>query len=231
VTAGVPRILIVDDEAPIRKFIRIGLTAQHCEIIEAESGAEGLRLVNARSPDLVVLDLGLPDVDGQDLIQAIRAVSRAPIIVLSVRAEEREKVDALDHGASDYVTKPFGMGELTARIRALLRDRHTGPAPATSYDAGPLRVDLAGHTVTLGGESVKLSRREFDLLALLLANRGKMLTHKQLLREIWGPAHEQDTQYLRVYIGQLRQKLGDDPAAPHFIANEPGVGYRFLDPS
>jgi len=228
-TAGVPRILVIDDESAIRKFVRIGLTAQSCDVIEAENGAEGLRLVSARRPDLIVLDLGLPDVDGQEVIEAIRAVSAAPIVVLSVRAEEREKIAALDRGASDYVTKPFGMGELTARIRALLRDRHAGPAPATHYDAGPLRLDLAKHEVTLDGEQLHLSRKEFDLLALLLANRGKMLTHRQILREIWGPAHEEDTHYLRVYVGHLRQKLGDDPAEPHFIANEPGIGYRFLD--
>jgi two-component system KDP operon response regulator KdpE len=228
-TAGVPRILVIDDESAIRKFLRIGLTAQGCEVIEAENGADGLRLVGARRPDLIVLDLGLPDVDGQEVIEAIRAVSAVPVIVLSVRAEEREKIAALDRGASDYVTKPFGMGELTARIRALLRDRHTGPAPATHYVAGPLRLDLAKHEVTLDGEQMHLSRKEFDLLALLLANRGKMLTHRQILREIWGPGHEQDTQYLRVYVGQLRQKLGDDPAEPRFIANEPGIGYRFLD--
>jgi len=231
VTAGIPRILIIDDEAAIRKFVRIGLTAQQCDVIEADNGAEGLRLLTARAPDLVILDLGLPDVDGQEVIDAIRGVSAVPIIVLSVRAEEREKIAALDHGASDYVTKPFGMGELTARIRALLRDRHAAHAPATSFRAGPLHLDVQRHEVSLGGEAVKLSRKEFDLLALLLANRGKMLTHKQILREVWGPGHEEDTHYLRVYVGQLRQKLGDDPAEPHFIANEPGIGYRFLDPS
>jgi two-component system KDP operon response regulator KdpE len=231
VTAGIPRILIVDDEAAIRKFVRIGLTAQRCDVIEADNGAEGLRLLTARAPDLVILDLGLPDVDGQEVIDAIRGVSAVPIIVLSVRAEEREKIAALDHGASDYVTKPFGMGELTARIRALLRDRNSAHAPATSFRAGPLHLDVQRHEVSLSGEPVKLSRKEFDLLALLLANRGKMLTHKQILREVWGPAHEQDTHYLRVYVGQLRQKLGDDPAEPHFIANEPGIGYRFLDPT
>jgi two-component system, OmpR family, KDP operon response regulator KdpE len=230
-TAGIARILLIDDEAAIRKFVRIGLTAQQCEIIEAASAAEGLRLLSARRPELVILDLGLPDADGQDVIDAIRAVSAVPIIVLSVRAEEREKISALDRGASDYVTKPFGLGELTARIRALLRDRQPGHAPQTSYDAGPLHLDVARHEATLRGESLKLSPKEFDLLALLLANRGRMLTHRQLLREIWGPAHEQDTQYLRVYVAQLRQKLGDDPSAPHFIANEPGVGYRFLDPA
>jgi len=230
VTAGIPRILIIDDEAAIRKFVRIGLNAQRCDVIEAGNGADGLHLVSSRRPDLIVLDLGLPDVDGQEVIEAIRAVSAAPIVVLSVRAEEHEKITALDHGASDYVTKPFSIGELTARIRALLRDRHTGPAPATEYHAGPLHVSVPRHEVTLHGKPVRLSRKEFDLLALLLANRGKMLTHKQILREIWGPAHEHDTHYLRVYVGQLRQKLGDDPAAPHFIANEPGIGYRFLDP-
>jgi len=231
VTAGIPRILIIDDEGAIRKFVRIGLTAQQCDVLEADNGAEGLRLLTARDPDLVILDLGLPDVDGQEVIDAIRGVSAVPIIVLSVRAEERDKIAALDHGASDYVTKPFGIGELTARIRALLRDRHSVHAPSTSFRAGPLHLDVQRHEVSLSGEAVKLSRKEFDLLALLLANRGKMLTHKQILREVWGPGHEEDTHYLRVYVGQLRQKLGDDPAEPHFIANEPGIGYRFLDPT
>jgi two-component system, OmpR family, KDP operon response regulator KdpE len=228
-TFATPRILVIDDEAPIRKFVRIGLTTQQCEILEADCAAEGLRLLSARNPDLVVLDLSLPDTDGQDMIQAIRAVSAAPIIVLSVRASENDKISALDNGASDYVTKPFGMGELTARIRALLRDRHPGRPQATRFDAGELHLDIERHEVSLRGEALKLSRKEFDLLALLLANRGKVLTHKHLLREIWGVGHEQDTQYLRVYVGQLRQKLGDDPAAPHFIASEPGIGYRFLD--
>src|SRR5262245_44631418 len=194
-TAGIPRILIIDDESAIRKFVRIGLTAQSCDVVEAENGADGLRLVSSLRPDLIVLDLGLPDVDGQEVIEAIRAVSAAPIIVLSVRAEEREKIAALDHGASDYVTKPFSIGELTARIRALLRDRHAGPAPLTDYRAGPLRVSVPRHEVTLHDEPVYLSRKEFDLLVLLLANRGKMLTHRQILREIWGPTHENDTQY------------------------------------
>ena len=157
-TAGIPRILIIDDEAAIRKFVRIGLNAQRCDVIEAGNGADGLHLVSSRRPDLIVLDLGLPDVDGQEVIEAIRAVSAAPIVVLSVRAEEHEKITALDHGASDYVTKPFSIGELTARIRALLRDRHTGPAPATEYHAGPLHVSVPRHEVTLHGKPVRLSR-------------------------------------------------------------------------
>lgn len=228
-TAGVPRILVVDDEAPIRKFLRISLAAQNCEVIEATNGTEALRLVDTRDPDLVVLDLGLPDIDGKELILAIRAVTNVPIIILSIRAEEQEKIAALDAGASDYVTKPFALGELTARIRALLRDRRPGQPASPVFEAGALRVDVTRHQATLHGAEVKLTPKEFDLLALLISNRGKIVTHGQLLREIWGKSHEKDTQYLRVYVGQLRQKLRDDPAEPRFIANEPGLGYRFID--
>jgi two-component system KDP operon response regulator KdpE len=224
-----PRILVVDDEAPIRKFLRISLAAQHCEIIEATDGTEALRLVASHNPDVVILDLGLPDIDGKELVVAIRAVSIVPIIILSIRGAEPEKIAALDAGASDYVTKPFALGELTARIRAVLRDRRPGKPVSPVFEAGPLRVDIAKHQASLHGVEVKLTPKEFELLALLISNCGKIVTHRQMLREIWGKAHEKDTQYLRVYVGQLRQKLGDDPAEPRFIANEPGLGYRFID--
>jgi two-component system KDP operon response regulator KdpE len=230
-TAGLPRVLIVDDEAPIRKFLRISLAAQGFEVIEAPNATEALRLVGTREPDVVLLDLGLPDTDGKELIVAIRAVTNVPIIILSIRAAEKEKIAALDVGASDYVTKPFALGELTARIRAQLRDRRPDQPAKPVFEVGALRVDVVKHQVTLDGADVKLTPKEFDLLALLIANRGKIVTHSQLLRELWGKSHEKDTQYLRVYIGQLRQKLGDDPAEPRFIANEPGLGYRLIDPA
>jgi two-component system KDP operon response regulator KdpE len=231
VTAGIPRVLVVDDEPPIRKFLRISLTAEHFEIVEAADAAEALRLVSSKTPDVVILDLGLPDVVGEELIHAIRAVSQVPIIVLSIRAAEQQKIAAFDAGASDYVTKPFSLGELTARMRALLRDRRPNQPPSVVFEVGRIRVDVAKHRALLDGVEVKLTPKEFDLLALLISNHGRIVTHRQLLRDVWGKTHEQDTQYLRVYVGQLRQKLGDDPAEPRFIANEPGVGYRFIDPS
>jgi two-component system, OmpR family, KDP operon response regulator KdpE len=178
----------------------------------------------------VILDLGLPDTQGVDLIQAIRAVSNVPIIVLSVRTAEQQKIDAFDAGANDYVTKPFSLGELTARMRAQLRDRQIVRRENTVLEAGKVRIDIGSHQVRLDGNEIKLTPKEFDLLALLVANRGKVVTHRQILSELWSKAHEHDTQYLRVYVGQLRQKLGDDPAEPRFIASEVGIGYRFIDP-
>ena len=222
------RVLAIDDEPQIRKFLRISLDAQGYEVIEAATGAEGVRRCGADLPDLIVLDLGLPDQDGLKVIPELRRLTDAPIIVLSVRADEQDKVEALDAGANDYVTKPFGIEELVARVRVALRARPQAPSP-TGYAIGPLGLDLARRRVTLAGEALKLSKTEFDLLALLMRNAGLVMTHRQLLREIWGPEHEDDVQYLRVYVGQLRQKLGDDPSKPRFIANEQGVGYRFVD--
>jgi two-component system KDP operon response regulator KdpE len=226
-----PRVLVVDDEAPIRKFLRISLTAAHFTVLEAASAPAALDIVSSGQPNLVILDLGLPGIEGEELILAIRAVSQVPIIVLSVRASEQEKVAAFDAGASDYVTKPFSLGELTARIRALLRDRRPNPTAGPVFEVGAIRVDVLRHQVLLDGNEIKLTPREFELLTLLIANHGRIVTHRQLLQELWGKAHERDTQYLRVYVGQLRQKLHDDPAEPRFIANEPGVGYRFIDPA
>ena len=222
------RILVVDDEPQIRKFLRISLGAHGFDVIEAANATEGLARCARESPDLVVLDLGLPDYDGLKLVAEIRQVSEAPIVVLSVRANERDKVQALDAGANDYVTKPFGINELVARIRAALRVKPTSTAHSV-YTQGALTLDIARRKVTLGDQAIALSKREFELLALLVRHAGMVLTHRQLLREIWGPEHESDVQYLRVYVGQLRQKLGDDPSAPRFIANEQGVGYRFID--
>jgi two-component system, OmpR family, KDP operon response regulator KdpE len=226
--AGPSRVLVIDDEPQIRRFLRIALQAQGYTLVEASGVAEGLARCADSAPDVIILDLGLPDGDGLDLLTELRGWSRVPVLVLSVRAGEEEKVAALDRGANDYVTKPFGVAELLARVRALLRDRGLDGEETAIYNAGSLVVDVARHEVTLDGEPVRLSRKEFELLRQLVMHGGRVLTHKHLLREIWGPVHENDTQYLRVYIGQLRNKLGDDPTRPRFIANEPGVGYRFL---
>ncbi|RKQ69832.1 response regulator [Oceanibaculum indicum] len=227
--SGIARILVIDDEPQIRKFLRISLEANGFEVIEAETGKQGIDLCATRTPDLVVLDLGLPDIDGQEVVGRIRDWSPVPIIVLSVRAAEAEKVAALDSGANDYITKPFGIAEFMARLRAALRSR---PAEDGAVQAvhriGDLEVDLAAHQVTRAGQVVKLSRKEFELLRLLVIHAGRVLTHDHLLREVWGPAHLSDTQYLRVYIGHLRQKLGDDATDPRLIVNEIGVGYRLV---
>ena len=225
-----PTILVVDDELQIRRLLRIGLEAQGYRVLEATTAREGIARCADSSPDLVILDLGLPDRDGRELIAEVRIWSKVPILVLSVRSGEREKVDALDLGGNDYVAKPFGMAELLARVRALLRDRSRPQESEAIYKVGDVELDVARHRVTLGGQPLKLSPKEFDLLRLLVVHAGRVVTHKQLLREIWGRFHENDTQYLRVYVGQLRDKLGDDPARPRYIANEPGIGYRFIEP-
>jgi len=224
------RILVVDDEAQIRKMLRIALEAHGFIVVEAARGAEGVGRCATDQPALMILDLGLPDIDGREVIRRVREWSSLPILVLSVRQGEAEKVAALDGGANDYVVKPFAMAELLARVRALLR---TAGSPAAAkgavHEVNGLRLDLARHEVSVDGSSVRLTRKEFDLLRVLVVNAGRLVTHQLLLREVWGPAHEHDTQYLRVFIAQLRAKLGDDPAEPRFIVNEPGVGYRFLE--
>lgn len=220
------RILVIDDEPQIRKFLRISLGANGYDIVEAENGRDGIALAAAETPDLVILDLGLPDLDGQEVISAIRRTSTVPIIVLSVRAGEMDKVEALDRGADDYVPKPFGIGELMARVRAALR-QHPGDVKSDSLRVGELHFDFARRVVTKGGDEVHLSKREYELLRALAAKPDHVLTHRELLREVWGPAHVEDTAYLRVYVNQLRQKLETDPAVPRLILTEPGVGYRF----
>lgn len=224
------KILIVDDEPAIRKFLSISLEASGYSILEAASGKEALETTALKQPDMVILDLGLPDKDGQLVIKELREWSDIPILVLSVRADEKEKVQALDNGANDYVTKPFGIAELLARVRALTRIHglESGRIQESVFVQGDLSVDYGGHTVTLKGENLKLTRKEYDLLALLTRNAGKVLTHDYLLRQIWGPAQTDQAQYLRVHIGNLRQKLYDDPSQPRFILTEPGVGYRFI---
>jgi two-component system KDP operon response regulator KdpE len=226
----IARILVIDDEPQIRRFLRISLNAYGYEVIEAARGEDGIGKCATESPDLVILDLGLPDLDGQEVIARIREWSRAPIIVLSVRAAEDEKVAALDRGADDYVTKPFGIHELLARVRASLRARRQGgEAPPKVIKSGDLAIDLPRRRVRVAGVEIKLSRKEFAILRLLAQHAGRIVTHRHLLREVWGPAHERETHYLRIYIGHLRQKLGDDPADPRYISNEPGVGYRLLE--
>lgn len=222
------RILVIDDEPQIRRFLDISLRAQGYRVELADNGEHGLQALATHGADLVMLDLGLPDRDGQDVLQDLREWSQVPVIVLTVRAAEAEKVAALDAGANDYVVKPFGVQELMARVRALLRARATAGNEPPVYDDGTLRVDLARREVLLGGEPVALARKEYALLALLVQHAGRVVTQPQMLRELWGQHHEHDTHYLRVLVGKLRQKLGDDAAAPRWIATEPGVGLRFL---
>ena len=219
-------ILIVDDEPQIRRFLRTSLGAQGYRISEAASAGDAIAAIAKEEPDLVVLDLGLPDMDGLEVIGRVRASSQVPIIVLSIRSGEKGKVRALDLGADDYVTKPFGMDELVARVRAALRHRLQRQGEIPLFRSGDLAVDLVRRTVTFRGEEVKLSAKEYDLLRLLVAHAGKVLTHRFILREVWGPANADDVQYLRVYIRHLREKLETDPTRPAHILTETGVGYR-----
>lgn len=219
-------ILVVDDEPQIRRFLRTSLGAQGYRLTEAVNAAEARAMVAKEKPDLVILDLGLPDGDGFAVIEALRAQSQVPIIVLSVRSDEQGKVRALDLGADDYVTKPFGMEELVARIRAAFRHRLQVQGETPLFRSGGLSVDLVRRIVSVAGREVKLSAKEYDLLRILIAHAGKVLTHGFLLKEVWGPAHVEDVQYLRVYIRQLREKLEADPTRPEIILTETGVGYR-----
>ena len=221
-----PQILVVDDEPQIQRFLKPALAAAGYDVIRAIDGAEGLAAARAHAPDVIVLDLGLPDMDGKEVITLLRRHSETPIIVLSARGEEIEKIAALDLGADDYVAKPFGIGELLARIRVALRVGGRGETTANVLRCGDLEVDVDAHRVARGGEVVKLTPKEFDLLVALMRAGGRVLTHRALLARVWGAGHVEDTQYLRVFIGQLRQKLEDDPAAPAAIVTEPGVGYR-----
>ena len=223
------RVLVVDDEPQIRRFLRTSLGAHHYGVIEASAGEEAILKTANERPDVVILDLGLPDLDGLAVITRLREWSDVPIIVLSVRDREADKIQALDRGADDYVTKPFGMGELLARLRAVLRHRLREVAEEPVFRSGDLGVDLARRQVTVAGREVKLAPKEYEILRVLVTHAGKVLTHQQLLREVWGRGYEQETHYLRVHIGQLRQKLERDPAQPQHILTEPGVGYRLRD--
>ncbi|MET0329446.1 MAG: response regulator transcription factor [Luteimonas sp.] len=229
-TATVPvRVLVIDDEPQIRRFLDISLRAQGWRVALAESGEQGVAMLVAEGADLVVLDIGLPGMDGHAVLREIRGWSQVPVVMLSVRSDEAGKVAALDAGANDYVTKPFGAAELMARIRMLLRQHARAPEDQPVYDDGRLRIDLARREVALDGTPLALSRKEYALLSLLFRNAGRVVTQPQLLREIWGPTHTEDAHYVRILVGKLRGKLGDDALAPRWIATEPGVGLRFID--
>jgi two-component system KDP operon response regulator KdpE len=221
-------VLVIDDEPQIRRFLEISLRAQGYKVELADSAAAGLEALATHGADLVVLDMGLPDREGLDVLRDIRQWSQVPVLMLTVRAHESEKVAALDAGANDYVTKPFGVQELMARIRVLLRAQAAGDDAAPVFDDGQLRVDLSRREVSLAGQPLALSRKEYALLALLVRHAGRVVTQPQLLREVWGPTHQEDTHYLRILVGKLRQKLGDNAAAPRWIATEPGVGLRLI---
>ncbi|MFZ5734189.1 MAG: response regulator [Pseudomonadota bacterium] len=220
------RVLVVDDEPAILRFLKPALEASGYGLITAGSVAEAVKRIAADAPDVVVLDLGLPDGDGKDVIRQVRAWSDVPIIVLSARDREAEKIESLDLGADDYVNKPFGVGELLARLRAAIRHRMQRHNEAPSARIGDVEIDSVRHRVTRNSEEIKLTPKEFELLSFLARHPGKVLTHRQILAAVWGAAHTSDTQYLRVYIGQLRQKIEPNPEDPAVILTEPGIGYR-----
>lgn len=222
------RILVVDDEPQIHRFLSPALDAAGFEPVRVENGRAALAEIARRPPDAVVLDLGLPDMDGQEVLKKARAFYTGPIIILSARDRELEKIEALDAGADDYVEKPFGVGELLARLRVAVRRQRPHEEAPKVVTTGDLVIDLPRHLVTRSGEPVRLSPKEYDLLERLVEADGKVLTHKELLVSLWGPAHAHDTQYLRVFIGQLRQKIEADPSTPRLVLTQPGVGYRFM---
>jgi two-component system, OmpR family, KDP operon response regulator KdpE len=221
-----PLLLVVDDEPQVLRFLRASLPHQGYRVIEATTGEQGLREAATRTPDAVLLDLGLPDLDGVEVTRRLREWSAVPVIVLSARGQEQDKIEALDAGADDYLTKPFGIGELLARLRVALRHAARGASESPVFESGDLRVDLAARRVFSRGEEVRLTRTEFKLLALLVQHAGKVLTHRQLLKDVWGPGSVDESHYLRVYMGQLRHKLEADPARPRHLVTEIGVGYR-----
>jgi two-component system KDP operon response regulator KdpE len=225
--ASKPTVLVIDDEPQLRKFVRISLDGHGYAIVEAENGTLGLREAAAYSPDLIVLDLGLPDMDGMEVLRRIREWSSVPIIVVSARGQEVSKVNALDEGADDYLTKPFGAGELLARIRVALRHAaHVRDGSSQTHTVGGLKVDLAARIVTVDDQEVHLTPIEYRLLTTLVKHAGMVVTHRQLLEKVWGPGHGHQMQYLRVYVTQLRHKLEKIPARPRYLVTEPGVGYR-----
>jgi two-component system KDP operon response regulator KdpE len=224
-------ILVVEDETPMRRFLRTALTAQDYRVVEASSGKEALGLATTHNPEIILLDLGLPDADGIDLTREIREWSRVPIIVISARGREDDKVAALDAGADDYLTKPFSVNELLARVRVALRhSAQTGNEDAGEIiEQGTVRIDQPRREVTIGDRPVHLTPIEYRLLVMMARNAGKVLTHRQILKEVWGPSHAGQTHYLRVFMAQLRRKIEDDPARPRLVVTEPGVGYRMRD--
>lgn len=223
------RVLLIDDEQAILRFLRPALEANNYEMASAGTVAEGIKRIAAETPDIVLLDLGLPDGDGKDVIRRAREWSDLPIVVLSARDRETEKIEALDLGADDYVNKPFQVGELLARMRTALRHRMQRKAETPVLRVGDLEVDAVRHRVVRGGAELKLTPKEFELLSFLARHAGRVVTHRQILTAVWGPAHTEDTQYLRVYIGQLRQKIERQPDDPRVILTEPGIGYRIAE--
>jgi two-component system KDP operon response regulator KdpE len=226
-----PVAILIEDEPQIRRFVRTALEAEGWSVHEAETMRQGLTDARTRRPDLIILDLGLPDGSGGEFLQEFRGWSKVPVIVLSARVGEEDKITALDAGADDYLTKPFGVGELLARVRASSRRRlQAGATPGAGavFEFGDVKIDLSLRTVHKGGAAIHLTPIEYRLLTLLIANAGKVLTHRQILREVWGPAHSEDGHYVRVYMGHLRQKLEDDPAQPRHILTETAVGYRLV---
>jgi two-component system KDP operon response regulator KdpE len=226
-----PLILLIEDEPQMRRFLRTALAANDYRLVEAETAKDGLAQAAARNPDVILLDLGLPDRDGLEVARELRGWSTTPIIVLSARGREEDKVRALDLGADDYLTKPFGVDELLARIRVALRHAALPPGagPEPVFEAGDLRVDLATRRVSRAGEEVHLTPTEYKLLATLVRHAGKVLTHRQLLKDVWGANYVNQSHYVRVYLGQLRQKIEADPARPRLLLTEPGIGYRLRD--
>lgn len=222
------RILVVDDEPQIQRFLKPSLAAAGYDVIEAATGAEALKAVATQAPDLVILDLGLPDMDGKEVIASLRGWSDIPIVILSARDRESEKIAALDLGADDYVEKPFGIGELTARIRSALRHRGRSEAVPSIMEVDGLTIDPIHRLVSRGSETIRLTPKEYDLLLHLSRHAGRVVTHRTLLTSVWGPAHADDLHYLRVFIGQLRQKIERDPTQPKIVRTEPGVGYRLV---
>jgi two-component system KDP operon response regulator KdpE len=223
-----PLVLAVEDEAQVMRFLRTTLPAHGYRLVEAATGQQAIVQASTRSPDLILLDLGLPDLDGVEVTRRIREWSTTPIVVLSARDQEGDKVEALDAGADDYLTKPFGVGELLARMRVALRHTSRGEAGESLFETGDLRVDLGARRVFLGGDEVRLTRTEYNLLATLVKHAGKVVTHRQLLREVWGPGAVDQSHYVRVYMGQLRHKLEREPARPRYLVTETGVGYRLM---
>ena len=226
-----PLVLVVEDEIQMRRFLRTTLSALEYRVVEAETAAEALVAVTTHNPDVILMDLGLPDGDGIDLTRRIRAWNRVPIIVLSARGREEDKVAALDEGADDYLTKPFGVNELLARIRAAMRraTAASAGAPPAVLEVGPLRIDQSRREVTVGAREIRLTPIEYRLLVLLAGNAGKVLTHRQILKEVWGPPYVSESHYLRVFMATLRRKVEEDPARPRLLLTEPGVGYRMKD--
>lgn len=222
-----PLVLLIEDELPIRRFLRTSLADHEYRLVEADTGKQGLRLAAQQPPDLVILDLGLPDMDGQDVLGQLRDWFQGPIIILSARDQEQQKVTALDHGADDYLTKPFSTGELLARIRVALRHAsRSATQESPAFAVGELRVDQSTRRVHLGESEVHLTPLEYKLLTTLIRHAGKVLTHRFLLKEVWGPHHVEETHYLRVFMANLRRKIEPDPAQPRYLLTEQGVGYR-----